>query len=80
MIKSDELTREQIAALKKARQHFGRTWKCELRVCWHASRYPSALETVSATLQRLRNSPSFGPAGLVRYRADSVVVSSEGDK
>ena len=60
------ITRREHEALAAAAHYFGRRWKMELRFCWMASDYPSALD--AGTLQTLRNSESFGPRGLVGYK------------
>jgi hypothetical protein len=51
----------------------GRRWKSDLRDCWMRVDYPSSLD--SGALQTLRNSESFGPGGLVRFKLSAFVAS-----
>lgn len=55
------LTAEERAALDAYAAMYGRTWKDELRSAWMRASEPGIL-------QALRNSPRFGPRGLVMYR------------
>jgi hypothetical protein len=54
------LTAQQAAALKKARNIYGRTWKSALSAMWMRASYPPCLDGCS--LQQVRN--ALGPAWL----------------
>jgi len=58
----NRLSTVQSEALVKARRHFGRCWKAQLRRCWLQAHYPSALRDAAPYLQQLRN--TLGPSGL----------------
>lgn len=55
------LTTEERAALDAYAAMYGRNWKDALRSAWLRASEPGIL-------QALRNSPRFGPRGLVLYR------------
>ncbi len=61
------LTEQQKAALRAVQAQEGRKWKAALRGMWERAYYPG-LGDHAATLQQLRNSSAFGPAGLVKVR------------
>jgi hypothetical protein len=53
-----ELTAEQLAALRSYADEHGRTWKAQLNYEWMSG-------TASGPLQQIRN--AFGPSWLVRF-------------
>ena len=73
MSMSNELTSREQEAIKACAAYFGRRWKSDLRDCWMRVDYPSSLD--SGALQTLRNSESFGPSGLVRFKLSAFVAS-----
>lgn len=60
-----QLTKEEWKALETYAEEHGRTWKAQLREDWMNGR-------TSGTLQQLRNSPDFGPVGLIHYKRDHM--------
>lgn len=59
-----ELTTEQLRAIREFASQHGRTWKSQLRECWMTGQYPPDCD--SRSLQNIRN--SFGPIWLVNFR------------
>lgn len=65
------LSPEAVEVLQLFARDYGPRWKAALRAHWERAccALPEQANgrPFQATLQALRNSPDFGPAGLVRY-------------
>lgn len=61
------LSEEEKAALRDYAAAHGRTWKASLREDWLSARGADA-----GILRQLRNSPRFGPRGLIAVRLDDL--------
>lgn len=70
VLKMNQLSAEQLNALRCFAAQYGRRWKSELRDCWMTGNYPSDCD--SAALQNVRN--AFGPSWLVRFRLPEVAA------
>jgi hypothetical protein len=60
------ITKNQYAALLKAREHWGRHWKRQLSTAWETGKYPSGLNDSKSELQELRN--AHGPSWLCKFK------------
>lgn len=63
------LNSNELAAIVEYARENGRRWKSKLAADWMNGR-------TRGTLQNLRNSAQFGPAGLARFRLPLVLVTS----
>ena len=66
-IESNVLTQIEHLALSQYASENGRDWKAQLRDEWMKG-------TTTSTLQQLRNSPHFGPAGLQLYKLPKYII------
>jgi len=64
-----EATATEYAALEKARELWGRTWKYRLSSAWEMGVYPTALKHYKAELQELRN--KCGPTWLYKFKFEA---------
>lgn len=62
------MTEQQMHAINKVQEVYGRQWKSKLLANWMKSSYPSTLSDISADLQQIRN--EFGPRWLNKFKAN----------